>query len=396
MLARRRQKAAAREAGVGQVKSMTINKKKQIVVVMRGPSAVLFRQEKTLTIRDFQSTIGPVNIIYSTRWLKRPNEIVVPGHIWIEITGDAVALEEALVPFANAGLSMLPILSLCTNAAIGEPQIEIGFDNTEGASDRDYFQCYVAPESNEIYIGRHINIESTVSFIELISKHPDSERLRRAINQYRLSLDHWRLGRETMSMAHLWMALEALTKAKIRQEMNKKGIATQDELAKNFGIELKKLDSYIRKDILLNGDAECYKNAKKASDGFEHGFLGFDKIIELSKDVRSRMANHIRTAIFEICGLEKEALKILTNEPFDKPIGHWPVVKYLRGKLIGDGNKLSKNENAYPFMKWKPSVKSTNITDDGKFNITISDTFTAELAEGIKFQPSSVEAWQAG
>ena len=132
---------------------MAINKNNQIVVVMRGPSAVLFRQEKILTIRDFQSTIGQVNIIYSTRWLKRPNGIVVPGHIWIEITGDAPALEEALVPFANAGLSMLPILSLCTNAAIGEPQIEIGFDNTKGASDRDYFQCYVAPESNEIILG---------------------------------------------------------------------------------------------------------------------------------------------------------------------------------------------------------------------------------------------------
>jgi hypothetical protein len=47
-------------------------------------------------------------------------------------------------------------------------------------------------------------------------------------------------------------------------------------------------------------------------------------------------------------------------------------------------------------MKWKPTIKSTNVTEDGKFNITISDTFTAELAKGIKFQPSSVEAWQAG
>lgn len=381
---------------VRQVISMTVNKNKQFVVVMRGPSAVLFRQEKSLTIKDFQSTIGPVNIIYSTRWLKRPNEIVVPGHIWIEVSGIAPTLEEALVPFANAGLSMLPILSFCTNAAIGEPQIEIGFDNTKGVSERDYFQCYLAPESNEIYIGRHINIESTISFMELISRHSDSERLRRAINQYRLSLDHWRLGRETMSMAHLWMALEALTKTKIRQEMNQKKIATQAKLAMGFGIELKNLDSYIRKEILLKGDAECYENAKKASDGFEHGFLGFDEIIKLSRDVRSRMANHVRTAIFEISGLEKAAMNILTNEPFDKPIGHWPVVKYLRGQLIGEGDKLSKSGNAYPFMKWKPTIKSTNVAEDGKFNITINDTFTAEIDEAIKFQPSSIEAWQAG
>ena len=108
------------------------------------------------------------------------------------------------------------------------------------------------------------------------------------------------------------------------------------------------------------------------------------------------MANHIRTAVFEICGLEKEALKVLNSEPFDKPIGHWPVVKYLRGKLIGDVDKISRKGNSYPFMKWKPTIKSTNFTEDGKFEISISDTFTAEIAEGIKFQPSSVEAWQAG
>ncbi len=56
---------------------------------MRGPSAVLFRQEMNLIIRDFQSTIGPVNIVYSTRWLKKANDIVLPGHIWIEVSGNA-------------------------------------------------------------------------------------------------------------------------------------------------------------------------------------------------------------------------------------------------------------------------------------------------------------------
>jgi hypothetical protein len=375
---------------------MTQSKNKQIVVVMRGPSAVLFRQEKNLMVTDFQSVIGPVNIVYSTRWLRKANDIVLPGHIWIEVSGNAPSLEEALVPFANAGLSMLPILSLCANAAIGEPEIEIGFDNSKGVSERDYFQCYVSPEKNEIYIGRHIDIESTVSFLGSISRHPDSERLRRAANQYRLALDHWRLGRETMSLAHLWMALEALTKAKIRQECSLRNISDQNELAKNFGIDLRNLDSYVRRDILLKGDAECYRKAKKASDGFEHGFLGYDKIVMLSRDIRSLMAAYIRTAIFEMCELEKEVYRILTKDPFDKPIGYWPVVKYLRGKLTGEGEQLARNGNAYPFMKWKPIIKSTSIDEGGKFNITMTDSFTAELAEGIKFQPSSYEAWQAG
>jgi hypothetical protein len=291
---------------------------------------------------------------------------------------------------------MLPILSLCTNAAIEEPELEIGFDNSKGVSERDYFQCFVSPETSEIHIGRHINVEATVSLIESISRHPDSDRLRRAANQYRLALDHWRLGRETMSLAHLWMALEALTKSKIRQECSLRNLSGQKELADNYGIELKDLDSFIRKEILLKGDAECYTKAKKASDGFEHGFLSYDKIVVLSRDIRSPMADYIRTAIFEICEFEKEYYETLTVDPFNKPIGYWPVVKYLRGKLIGEGEQLARKGNAYPFMRWKLIVKSTSIEESGKFNIEMTDSFTAELDEGIKFQPSSYEAWRAG
>ena len=373
---------------------MSQKENKQIIVVMRGPSAVLFHQERNLIVTDFQSVIGPVNIVYSTRWLKKANDIVLPGNVWIEISGNAPSLEEALVPFANAGLSMLPILSLSTNAAIGEPEIEIGFDNTKGVTERDYFQCYVAPEKNEIHIGRHINIEATISFLNSISRHPDSERLRRAINQYRLALDLWRLGRESLSLAHLWMALEALTKAKIRKECSLRNLSNQQELAENLGVDLKELDPFIRKDFLLKGDGECYTKAKKASDGFEHGFLGYDKIIKLSQDIRSLMAAYIRTAILEMCEIEKETYKTLTTEPFNKPIGYWPVVKYLRGKLIGEGDQLAKEGNAYPFMRWKAIVKSTSIEDGGKFNIKMTDSFTAELAQNIEFQPFSHEAWQ--
>ena len=86
--------------------------KKNIIVVMRGASAVNFREETNLSILNIQSSIGPVNITYTTRWLKKKDNIVVPGHIWIEVNGSAQSLEEALVPFANASLSILPILSL--------------------------------------------------------------------------------------------------------------------------------------------------------------------------------------------------------------------------------------------------------------------------------------------
>jgi len=275
---------------------------KHFIVVLRGPSAVIFHQNKNILIEDFQSKIGPVNMAYTSRWLSRDSNIILPGHLWIEIAGYGPSLKDVLVPFANAGLAMLPILALCTNAAVGEPEIEVGFENTSGVKERDYFQCYVPQETDIIHICRHIKIEQTLSVIRKLATHNESERLRRGANQYRLALDSWRLGRETLALAHLWMAIEAITKAKIRMECSARGLSAPKELADSLGVQPDQLDPTVRKELILKGDNECYSKARKASDGFEHGYLDYSQIIEKAKDVRHRMASYIRLSILEIIG----------------------------------------------------------------------------------------------
>jgi len=329
---------------------------KEFVVVMRGPSAMLFDHNKQLRVQDFQSDVGPVNITYTTRYLNRGPEVIMPGDLWIDIRGSANSLGEALEPFANAGLGMLPLLTLSSNSAIEDADIELGFDNTSGLTERDYFQNYIPPESNVVHVGRRINIEATIALLRALGPHPDSERLRRGANQYRLALLSWRLGRETLSLAHLWMAVEAITKAKLRAECVAHGVIEQADLAAKMGVDLKQLDGVIRKELILKGDKECYEKARKASDGFEHGFLGYDKIRELSRDVRHRMADYVRVAILEMCGLDDNTFATLTSDPYDKPLGYWPVVKYLRGKLVGSGDELAAPGNAYPFIRWNPPL----------------------------------------
>lgn len=368
-----------------------IKKNKHFTVVMRGPSSVIFRQNERLMVENFPTENGPVKIGYCSRWIKREG-IDIPGHIWIEINGSGEKLEKSLAILANAGLAILPYLSLSANAAIGEPDVEIGFDSTPNISKRDYFQNYVSPETGIVYLSRPLHIKSTIALINTVSSHPESKRLHRAANQYRLALDSWQLGRASLSLAHLWMALEALTKSRIRAECRKRNISGEPELAKELGVKLEQLDSIIRKDLILKGDRECYRKAKKASDGFEHGFLGFEEIRELSQDVRVVMAKLIRNAILELCELKEEDLKILTSNPFNKPMGHWPIVKYMRGQLLGKGELAAKG-NSYPFIRWKSEIKKYEIKDH-IINIEPSDTFTAEIGKGISFQPKSVEYWR--
>jgi len=106
------------------------------------------------------------------------------------------------------------------------------------------------------------------------------------------------------------------------------------------------------------------------------------------------MASYVRTAILEICGVNKDTLKILTEEPFNKPIGYWPIVKYARGQLIGKREELAAPGNAYPFMRWNTIVKSCEVDQDGKIDIEFEENFTAELAKGISFKPHTYEAWK--
>jgi hypothetical protein len=372
---------------------------KEVVVVMRGPSAATFKPDEELPVKNVPSAIGPVNIAYTTRYLSRAPDVTLPGQLWIDIRGNARTLAEALEPFANSALTILPILSLSANASIGEPDIELGFDNTAGLTERDFFQSYIPPERDIPHPGRGIDMPATVALLQAIGAHPHSERLLRGANQYRLALQSWRLGKEALSLAHVWMAVEAITKAKVRTEYATRGI-TEPDLAKELGIEReqfsgKRLEQGVRKDLLLKGDNEAYRKAKEASDAFEHGYLNYGKVRELSRDVGHRVAEYVRTAILEMCGLDTTIFSKITSDPFDKPLGHWPIVKYLRGKLIGPGEELAAPGNAYPFIKWDFGYKAAKW-EGGKYNVEITENLTPEIAEGISFQAQSFEAWQAG
>jgi hypothetical protein len=314
----------------------------------------------------------------------------------MEVRGTANDLDEALEPFANAALTLLPLFTLSANAATDEAEIEYGFDHTPGLTQRDYFQTYIPPEPEVVHVGRNMNLQATVALMSAIDKHPDSERLARGANQYREALLSWRLGRESLCLAHLWMAVEAITKVRLRAECIKQGLSDEADLAKKLGVDKKQLDGIIRKDLILRGDKDCYDKARQASDGFEHGFLEYGKIRELSTDVRHRMAAYVRAAILELCGLDAEVLKTLTTDPYDKPLGYWPLAKYLRGTLIGATDSFPAPGNAHPFIEWNPVVKSSKLNADGTLECEITENLKVKTPDGTGYQQKSLEVWEPG
>jgi hypothetical protein len=231
-------------------------------VVVRASSPIVFEQGKRLRVLDYPSTIGPVDIVCTTRYLDREPGVTLPGDLCIDVCGRAGTLGEALMPLANAALFVLPILSLSANAAVAEADIELGYDNTPGVTERDYFQSYIPAERGVLRSGRRLDVPSTIKLIEALGKHHDLERLSRAANQYRIALGSWRLGHETLSLAHLWMAVEALTKVKVRIELAARGLEEPADLAAQMGVDLNQLDGVVRKDMPRYLQTAAYPIAK--------------------------------------------------------------------------------------------------------------------------------------
>jgi hypothetical protein len=196
--------------------------------------------------------------------------------------------------------------------------------------------------------------------------------------------------------------METLTKAVIRSRLAASHI-NQEQFARNLGIDLDNLapndslseaiDVAVRKHLLFQGDDQCYKDAKAASDGFEHGFMPFDEIRNKARAVRDKTATYIRKAILDIVGIENKYRDILLATPYDVPLGNWPVVKYVRGQLVGDSDKLAAKGYKYPIMSWRPAIKSVDFSASGGYDVKFQETLRARLGKGISFQRGSFEVW---
>lgn len=76
-----------------------------------------------------------------------------------------------------------------------------------------------------------------------------------------------------------------------------------------------------------------------------------------------------------------------------EPLGVNRVVLYIYGQLSAADDRLAKDGNEYPFLKWDPQYKRCEIGATGKLDFELDSKFTAELADGVTFTPERHEMW---
>jgi hypothetical protein len=373
----------------------------EFTLVMRGQSVPIFEPNESLVV-NVEVSGKPALVTFRTRHLNKGLNIPFPGDLWVEARGYAQSIEDAVKTLSGAIGNIVPILAISVNGSISDLETEIVYESTSGLIRRDFLQSFIPDEKPVIHMRRSIDGRAISELIEKLCIQKDLKRIIQAISQYNLALEHWRFGRELLTTAHLYIAMETLTKVVLRKALEA-NCQTEEDFAKTLGIDPKKLgkcerlstvlDAAVRREILFRKDIECYKKAKKASDGFEHGFVPFDEAREIAREARDKTATYFREAIIALLNISEDSKTTLLSEKFAKPLGYWPAVKYVRGKLISAENNLASVGNLYPVLEMKSTIKSLSKEDNGRYQVKLDETVTPQIANGVQFLPESYEVW---
>jgi hypothetical protein len=223
-----------------------------------------------------------------------------------------------------------------------------------------------------------------------IATAPGRGRLHRAASQYHIALRYWSAGEEILALAHLYIGMEVMTPLARERHLEHLGV-DKVALAGMWSVTPRNLDSEIRKRLLFKEHDWIYERARKASDGFEHGYLSIPEIRDHAIASRNATAGLLRRAILDHLGLEPSIVSAATNRPFEQPIG-LRTGKFVFGTLRGSLDALAAEDQHYPRFDWKSTI-STVEADERIAVLGFRDTITARLGNGTTFTGGQYELW---
>lgn len=358
-------------------------------IVLRGPSGAMWPPGRHFTVGSFPSASGKVEIVLQTRRVATPNfSKPEPRGIHVQVVGPADSLDQALANFTAFAELITPVVSLVANAPIGLLETELAYESTPGLIEREFFQQFL-PDERVLPVDLHeVPNPALKAVLESLPKHPDTDRIHRAMSYYHTALGQWRPGSELAVLSYLYMGVEALTPPMLRATL-RSSTMTRQELLKAWGIEPKQLDSEVRRRVIFRGDSATYGKAKGASDGLEHGFAPFTQIHADAASVVLPTAQYLRTAILGLLELPFEIAAQLFAPPYDEPFFLY-YTKYLRGILISVTDDLAAPDQLYPILQWRSTRKEQPTEPAADPKVVYEDRIHLKAASGVSFKEAAV------
>lgn len=317
----------------------------KFLVVLRAVSSVHLDAGATLRIVPKDGSSTPVEEVRIASEYSGED----PECLRVEIRGRGEDIEAAVATLGGLAGRELNLLTLLANGAIAVPELRVAYDVTPQTEDRKFLQ--VVPMGPLVHPVRYrvLSLELYRSAHEGLDRHAESGRLLRAMEHYAIALRTWQPFSMTMPAEHLYMAVENLSPIYLGREgvgrkMSKhelalsKGHAPRNESDRSH---LSRLDAELRRRYVFGGAESIHDDLARLSTGLEHGFMPFEEIRRLSKQVCEPAAHCIRRAIFAELGCTESLAPLLTERPYCYPLAAWAPQFQLDGTLSASDSSLA-------------------------------------------------------
>lgn len=349
------------------------------------------RPGQRIELRQETSEFGPVTVAVWTRFEDTGLTVPLPRETSLEVTVPAGSADDAIASAGAITSALTTMFSFCVNAFVSPPDPVLAYECSPGAGKRSFWQRHMRSTFDDLQPRRALNTDLLFPFLHTAFSSSDSERIGRAVSHYHLALNYWTTRGQPMALAHLYMALEALGPVAERRERERQGLAHQKEHALSRGVDVSKsnwrdvLLGWIRRDVLCDGDKETYDAARKASDGFEHGFMPLPEYRATASKHVAALLGHARRAVISLLDLsEPVRSSLLAKSALD--IG--PLWMEIHGELtgrVGDPDSLAEpgHHIPHPCFDWNITLDDARRTEDNRLTLNPRYNLTAHLAKDV-------------
>jgi hypothetical protein len=363
------------------------------VGVFRASAAFRLKQDAEFICNFRDDPYGDYRVTVRTRYRPLNNEVPepIPRELWVEVCGPESDLDRFMASAHDKANTLVSVMTFALNAATEHLQIDLALDACDHHQEHDFFQNCLPDETGLPRRARWLEAEEVGPLIEALLAHPDRDRLLRAVAQYEAALLYWHPGGELMAMAHLYMAMEALTPLAKRRSIGEFG--SLEALAEAWGVEPRscsecgheyglsgQVDAEVRRRVLFQEQDEVYQGAKRASDGFEHGFMPMATVREGAIRHRDALSVLVRRATFDLIGVDPAAVAALLTETRDHPVAAISAQRYWRTTLVGATADLAAPTENYPRFRIFESFDDAGTREDG--SVEVSPRYTIQLVAG--------------
>ncbi len=359
-----------------------------VVLLASGGTDLLPGQR--LLLRGVPADDQVVEVALSTRFEDAGLTDLIPRELTVEVYLEAPDADTAVAQAGAVASGLVALLSFAVNAFVPPAEPFLAYEVAPGLTRRRFWQRHVIFQQGAPRPSRMLKDELLFPLLHAFFGSPHAGRLGRAASQYHVALSHWTTAGRPLALAHLYMALEALTpvaEERTRQQLN---LATKEDHARHRGVDVTErnwnsvLEGWVRRDVLCQGDSVTYNAARKASDGFEHGFMDLRKYRAAAEQHARPLMNYVRAAVLDLLDVGEPVRTELNDK---RPIDVSPIWHAVTGELHGnveDPTRMAEAGQSFPYADWHITLDDNWRLPDGRLRMAPRMHLTAHIAEDVQ------------